>query len=101
MMEQFITKPDVTIYHGIKVDKDTKLEYKNEKVEQTVKDLVLNSKTTIKGEDYKSTYNTTIFLKEGDVLVLEEEVNSFLNVSSSRSITSFISLLFFKIMRYG
>ena len=78
MMEQFITKPDVTIYHGIKVNKDTKLEYKNEKVEQTVKDLVLKSKTTIKGEDYKSTYNTTIFLKEGDVLVLEEEGRGYI-----------------------
>jgi len=77
-MEQFITKPDITIYHGIRVNKDTKLDYKNDKVEQTVKDLVLKSKTTIKGEDYKSTYNTTIFLKEGDVLVLEDEGRGYI-----------------------
>ena len=38
MMEQFITKPDVTIYHGIKVNKDTKLEYKNEKLKIKIKE---------------------------------------------------------------
>lgn len=72
-MEQFITKPDITIYHGVKVDKDTKLEFKNDKVEQTVENLVLKSKMTIKTDDYESTYDTKINLKEGDVLVFEEE----------------------------
>jgi len=77
-MEQFITKPDITIYYGIRVKKDTKLEYKNENVEQTVEDLVLKSKTTIKAENYESTYNTTIYLQEGDVLVLEEEGRGYI-----------------------
>lgn len=72
-MEQFITKPDITIYHGVRVDKDTKLEFKNDNVDQTVENLVLKSKMTIKTDDYESTYNTKINLKEGDVLVFEEE----------------------------
>jgi hypothetical protein len=61
------------MYPGIRVDKDTVLEYKNENVKQTLKDLVFHSVTKVKGEGYKSTYNTTIQLKEGDVLIFEEE----------------------------
>ena len=72
-MKVFIRKPDINLYPGIRVTKDTDMEYKNENVKQTVKDLVLHSITKVKGEGYKSTYNTTIQLKEGDILIFEEE----------------------------
>lgn len=72
-MQIFIKKPDINLYPGIRVDKDTVVEYKNEHVKQTVKDMVLHSITKVKGEGYKSTYNTTIQLKEGDILIFEEE----------------------------
>ena len=72
-MKVFIRKPDINLYPGIRVTKDTDMEYKNENVEQTVKDLVLHSITKVKGEGYESTYNTTIQLKEGDILIFEEE----------------------------
>lgn len=72
-MQVFIRKPSIDMYPGIRVDKDTVLEYKNENVKQTLKDLVFHSVTKVKGEGYKSTYNTTIQLKEGDVLIFEEE----------------------------
>jgi hypothetical protein len=72
-MEQFITKPDITLYYGVRVNKDTNIEFKNDNVEQTVKDLVLKSKMTIKTDDFESTYDTTIKLKDGDVLVFEEK----------------------------
>ena len=72
-MKIFIRKPDINLYPGIRVDKDTVLEYKNENVKQTVKDMVLHSITKVKGEGYKSTYNSTIQLKEGDILIFEEE----------------------------
>lgn len=58
---------------GITVDKDTELEYKNDNVEQTLKDLVFHSITTVKGDNFTSTYDTTINLKDGDVLIFEEE----------------------------
>ena len=77
-MEQFITKPDITIYPGVRVDKNTKLEFKSDIVEQTVENLVLKSKTTVKAEDYESVYNTTIKLKEGDILVFEEEGRGYI-----------------------
>jgi hypothetical protein len=68
----FIRKPSIDLYPGIRVDKDTVLEYKNEKVNQKLKNLVFTSKTKVMGEGYKSVYNTTIELKEGDILVFEE-----------------------------
>ena len=77
-MQNFIRKPSVDIYPGIRVDKDTVLEYKNENVKQTVKNLVFHSVTKVKGESYKSKYDTTIDLKEGDILVFEEEGRGYI-----------------------
>lgn len=77
-MQVFIRKPSIDLYPGIKVDKDTVLEYKNENVEQILKDLVLHSVTRVRGEDYESVYDTTIKLKEGDILVFEEEGRGYI-----------------------
>ena len=71
-------RSSVDIYPGIRVDKDTVLEYKNENVKQTVKNLVFHSVTKVKGESYKSKYDTTIDLKEGDILVFEEEGRGYI-----------------------
>ena len=73
-MQKFISKPSIDMYGGIKVTKDTTLEYKNENVDQVLKDLVFKSVTKVKGEGFESEYHTTIYLKEGDILVFEEEV---------------------------
>lgn len=72
-MQVFIRKPSIDLFSGIRVTKDTELEYKNENVQQTVKDLVLHSIMQVKGEGYESVYDTTIYLNEGDVLIFEEE----------------------------
>ena len=77
-MQVFIQKPSVDLYPGMKVDKDSAFEYKNENVEQELKDLVFRSKTKVKGEGFVSVYDTTIYLKEGDVLVFEEEGRGYI-----------------------
>ena len=74
----FIRKPSIDLYPGIRVDKDTVLEYKNENVKQTVKNLVLHSVTKIAGEGFKSKYDTTIELQEGDVLIFEDEGRGYI-----------------------
>jgi hypothetical protein len=74
----FIRKPSIDLYPGIRVDKDTVLEYKNENVKQTVKNLVLHSVTKIKGEGFKSKYDTTIELQEGDILIFEDEGRGYI-----------------------
>jgi len=77
-MEKFIRKPSIDMLAGIRVTKDTVLEYKNENVQQTLKDLVFKSITKVKGEGYESEYNTTIYLKEGDILIFEEEGRGYI-----------------------
>lgn len=77
-MQTFIRKPDIDMYTGIKVTKDTKLEYKTEKVEQKVENLVFTSKTKVSGENFESVYDTTIYLNEGDVLIYEEEGRGYI-----------------------
>ena len=73
-----IRKPSIELYPGIRVDKDTVLEYKNDYVEQKVENLVLHSVTKVTGEGFESTYDTRIFLNEGDVLVYEEESRGYI-----------------------
>ena len=77
-MQVFIRKPSIDRYPGIVVKKETVLEYENENVSQTVKDLVLHSVTKVKGDNFESVYDTTIFLKEGDILVFEEEGRGYI-----------------------
>lgn len=77
-MKVFIRKPSIDMYAGVKVEKDTVLEYKNEKVEQRLENLVLHSVTRLTGEGFESTYDTTIYLKEGDILVFEEEGRGYI-----------------------
>ena len=89
-MLKFIRKPSIDMYAGIKVSKDTKLDYENENVKQTLDNLVFHSITRVVGENYESEYNTTIHLQEGDVLIFEEEgrgyikpVESFVTVAEA------------------
>ena len=77
-MEVFIMKPNIDMYPGVRVTKDTVLEYKNDSVDQRVENLVLHSVTKIKGHNYESTNDTTIQLEEGDVLVFEEEGRGYI-----------------------
>lgn len=77
-MTVFIAKPSIDMYSGIKVDKDTVLEYKNENVEQKLENLMLHSVTKVKGENFESVYDTTIKLNEGDVLIYEEEGRGYI-----------------------
>ena len=89
-MQNFIRKPSIDLYPGIRVDKDTVLTYKNENVEQKLDNLVFHSVTKVKGENYEGMHTTTIYLNEGDVLLFEEggrgyikPVDSFVSISEA------------------
>lgn len=77
-MQVFIRKPSIDLYPGIRVEKDTVLEYKNEHVEQRLENLTFHSITKVKGESFESVYDTTIHLKEGDILIYEEEGRGYI-----------------------
>lgn len=71
-MERFIMKPSVTLYPGVRVNKDTALEYKNDKVEQKVENLVLHSIYRTSSEKCESVSDVKVNLEEGDILIFEE-----------------------------
>jgi hypothetical protein len=86
-MTNYIRKPSIDLYPGIKVTKDTVLEYKNENVKQTLKDLVFHSVTKVKGDGYRSKYDTTIQMEEGDILIFEEEGRGYI-----KPVESFVTI---------
>lgn len=77
-MEVFIMKPSVNLYPGVRVTKDTVLEYKNDKVEQKVENLILHSIIHATGENYESVYDTKIQLNEGDILIYDDENRGYI-----------------------
>ena len=77
-MQRFIRKPSIDMLAGITVDKNTVLNYTNDNVEQTLKDLVFHSITKVKGDNFESVYDTTIQLSEGDILIFEEEGRGYI-----------------------
>jgi hypothetical protein len=77
-MQNFIRKPSIDLYPGIRVDKDTVLEHKTDHVEQRLENLVFHSVTKVKGESHESVYDTTIYLKEGDILLFEDEGRGYI-----------------------
>jgi len=92
--KRFMMKPNAEMYPGIKVTKDTELEHKTEKVEQTVKDLVFHSVTRLQGDNYVSILDTTIQLAEGDVLLFEPDGRGYVKpVEEFMSVTEAIEEL--------
>ena len=77
-MEVFIQKPSIDRYIGIRVTKETDLEFKRENVEQTIKDLVMHSVTRVKGDNFEGVYDTTVQLQEGDILIYEEDGRGYI-----------------------
>lgn len=73
-MRKFILKPDITLYLGVQVNKDTKLEYKNDNVEQKLENLILEMTTYTKENNYEVRSNLIFHLSEGDILLFDEEV---------------------------
>lgn len=86
-MQNFIRKPSIDLMPGIRVTKDTKLEFQNDNVVQTVEGLVLHTVSTIVGDGYESKCDTTIHLQEGDVLLFEEGGRGYI-----KPVDSFVSI---------
>jgi hypothetical protein len=77
-MQNFIRRPSIDLMPGIRVTKDTAIDFENDNVKQTVHNLVLRTVMTVKGEGYESKCDTTIYLEEGDVLIFEAEGRGYI-----------------------
>lgn len=73
----YIPIPQPDVYYGIEVKPKTKLTFENEFVKQKLKNLVLYTEQLIENENYKTSIKTELYLKEGDLLLLEEEKRGY------------------------
>lgn len=75
--ELFVEQPVLDLKEGIKVSPETELLYKNEKVEQVLKDLRLETILDDSGSNgfnsYKSKSYLSINLNPGDILLFNEQ----------------------------
>lgn len=80
--ELFVEQPVLDFKEGIKVTADTELLYKNEKVEQVIKNLVLETILDDAGSNgvnsYKSKSYVSINLNHGDILLFDERRGYYL-----------------------
>lgn len=75
--ELFVEQPVLDLKEGIKVSAETELSYKNEKVEQVLKNLVLETILDDAGTNginsYKSKSYLSINLNPSDILLFDEQ----------------------------
>lgn len=81
--ELFVEQPNVDLKRGIVVKKETELHYQNERVEQVLKDLILetiaNNEGTHNGINaFKTKSYIHLGLNEGDILLFDEEVGYYM-----------------------
>ena len=67
-MKYYVLRPDLTPYEGIVVDETTKLDFKNENVEQKLTVL-----QTEKNAKYEISSKMVVHLVKGEVLLFEKE----------------------------
>ena len=74
--ELFVEQPVLDLKEGLRVSQETELLYKNEKVEQVLKNLVLETILDDAGSNgintYKSKSYLSINLNPGDILLFDE-----------------------------
>lgn len=70
---RLMRQPNINMVAGIKVNKDTEINFENDKVKQSIKDLVYHGITKIKGDNFEGTNEITVNLKEGDYVVFDGE----------------------------
>lgn len=93
--ELFVEQPVLDLKEGIKVTAETELLYKNDKVEQVLKDLVLETIMDDAGSNgvntYKSKSYLSINLNPGDILLFDENRGYYMPTYPVTSIDDAIS----------
>lgn len=77
MKQLFVEQPNLDLKVGIQVTNDMELTYKNDRVEQVLKDCKLETIIDDEGSNgintYKSKTYLSIDLNEGDILLFDED----------------------------
>lgn len=73
----FVEQPCIDLKVGIKVTKETSLTFKNDKVEQELKDLTLETILEDEGTNGVNSYSSKSYIRinlnEGDILLFDEK----------------------------
>lgn len=74
--ELFVEQPVLDLKEGIRVSENTELSYKNDRVEQVLKDLALETIIDEEGSNGINTYTSKSYLRinlnPGDILLFDE-----------------------------
>jgi hypothetical protein len=94
-LEFFVEQPNIDVKEGIRVTKDTALEFSNSKVQQELKDLKLETMVEEEGTNgintYKSKSYISINLNDGDILLFDEDRGYYMPHFPMESIDEAIS----------
>lgn len=93
--ELFVEQPNIDLMVGIKVTKETEFTYNNDKVEQELKNLVLETILVDEGTNGINSYTSKscirINLNEGDILLFDESRGYYMPPYPVESIDDAIS----------
>lgn len=80
--ELFVDQPSLDLKKGIQVTKETEVNFKNDNVEQVIKDLklevIMDEEGTNGFNSYKSKSYISITLNEGDILMFDPDRGYYL-----------------------
>ncbi len=95
MKQFFVEQPSIDLMVGIKVTKETALTYKHDKVEQELKNLVLETILEDEGSNGANTYTSKSYLRinlnDGDILLFDENRGYYMPPYPVESIDDAIS----------
>lgn len=93
--ELFVEQPNIDLKKGVKVTKETELTYSNDKVEQELKNLVLETMLEEEGTNGVNTYTSKSYLRinlnDGDILLFDESRGYYMPPYPVESIDDAIS----------
>ena len=93
--ELFVEQPNIDLKKGVKVTKETELTYSNDKVEQELKNLVLETMLEEEGTNGVNTYTSKSYLRinlnDGDILLFDENRGYYMPPYPVESIDDAIS----------
>ena len=75
--ENYVRNPDITVYKGLKVKKDTNIEFKSKNGKQKIKNLIYTRWEKIEAENYTTETKTTVPLKEGQLVLFNGEEQGY------------------------
>jgi hypothetical protein len=91
----FVEQPNIDLKKGVKVTKETELTYSNDKVEQELKNLVLETMLEEEGSNGVNTYTSKSYLRinlnDGDILLFDENRGYYMPPYPVESIDDAIS----------